>query len=92
LKGLNIFDRLYKEAKNKRVIQKKILKEESEIFGKNYNHADPNVNFGEILYAREKLSKEEREKKLMQIKYEQDINQMRNLTFTPEIHGYKVNR
>lgn len=94
LKGLNIFDRLYKEAEIKRVLPKKVLKEEeNEIYQRNnkiHDSADPNLNFGEILYAREKISKEEKEKKLMQIKYEQDINQMKNLTFTPEIHEYNV--
>jgi len=102
LKRLNIFDRLYKEAEIKRILPKKVLKEEeNEIYARNNsnnnnvninnNAADPNCNFGEILYAREKISKEEKEKKLMQIKYEQDVIQMKNLTFSPEIHEYNVN-
>lgn len=92
LKGLNIFDRLYKEAEIKRIIPKKIIKEEeNEYYSRNNKiNLDPNINFGEILYTREKLSKEEKERKLMQIKYEQDIQQMKNLTFTPEIHEYNV--
>ncbi len=92
LKGLNIFDRLYKESEIKRIIPKKTIKEDenSKYARNNKINIDPKVNFGEILYEREKISKEEKERKLMQIKYEQDIHQMKNLTFTPEIHEYNV--
>lgn len=89
-KNLNIFDRLYKEAEIKRVVPKNLLKEDFSNLSKNKIQGNSYINFGQILYAREKLSKEEKDKKLMQIKYEQDINQMRNLTFTPEVHEYKV--
>jgi hypothetical protein len=84
----NVFDRLYNKSITKRKIPLNIAMNLNMKTYEKETKEERKINYGELLYLRGKLDKEQKMKRVVKIRNEMEIKEDEHLTFSPKISNY----